>query len=183
MILRSRRACPDRSRGAPLRAEQKHACWDVWSIAAGVLMIRTSREGVRGSFGSVTASLREAVTPLRMTGLGVAIIQPDLYVIFAAWCGSGGTGRHTIYTYRFKDYLQTYDNKSSIFLLNHFQERPWERPVGPVSPRCRQSVQNPVQFLSGHSAAALREQHCAGRFCRLLSPKRMLAALEVADCA
>jgi hypothetical protein len=38
-----------------------------------------------------------------------------------AKCGSGGTGRHTIYLCRFGNALQTSDNKRSTFRLNHFQ--------------------------------------------------------------
>jgi hypothetical protein len=44
-------------------------------------------------------------------------------------CGSGGTGRHTIYPYCFSNSLQTSDNKPSTFGLNHFRGTPSDRPV------------------------------------------------------
>ena len=34
-----------------------------------------------------------------------------------------------IYTYRFSNYIQVYDNKPSTFRLNHFRGIPSERPV------------------------------------------------------
>ena len=59
--------------------------------------------------------------------------HPDGFVSHP--CGSGGTGRHTIYPYRFSNSLQTYDNKPSIFRLNHFRQRPSERPVAASKPQ------------------------------------------------
>jgi hypothetical protein len=50
-------------------------------------------------------------------------------------CGSGGTGRHTIYLYRFRNSLQTSDNKPSTFRLNHFGQYPSERAVDASKPR------------------------------------------------
>jgi hypothetical protein len=54
-------------------------------------------------------------------------------------CGSGGTGRHTIYPYRFSNSLQAADNKPSTFRLNHFRQCPSERPVD-ASKRRMQAV-------------------------------------------
>jgi hypothetical protein len=50
-------------------------------------------------------------------------------------CGSGGTGRHTICAYHFRNSIQTYDNEPIIFRLDHFQQRPSERPVDASKPR------------------------------------------------
>jgi hypothetical protein len=50
-------------------------------------------------------------------------------------CGSGGTGRHTIYPYRFRNSLQTSDYRPSAFRLHHFQQCSSERPVAPGRPQ------------------------------------------------